>query len=235
MVRSDPPLREPGTRAHPYTPLRFGQATLAGYRTHSCACQTFTCPLCPCAWMRGTWTSSSSHRRPASFLHSAMRCCGRGGFQTRPYGTSSWNLFRRDADGEGWSQYLPGPCDRCLWMVRSMSVSCAAVVRIVAYSHRCNRSSAVRGGGRGGFQTRPYGMGNVRSETRNVLNTGCKCEGTWTVTCLVRRLGFPGLRATVPGCPRCTGVCGPMPLRPGSRVHSNCAAKARCQQSPEGR
>ena len=39
-------------------------------------------------------------------------------------------------------------------------------VWIVAFTHRCNRSSAVSGGGRGGFQTRPYATGNGRSETR---------------------------------------------------------------------
>ena len=96
------------------------------------------------------------------------RCCGRGGFQTRLYATGnvrSETRLLRDGFGQTYPRTLPlcfgqvniagygrnlpksTSCawNRTTWLLMPSPSPASRVVRIVAYSHRCNRSSAVCG------------------------------------------------------------------------------------------
>ena len=97
------------------------------------------------------------------------RCCGRGGFQTRPYATG-WAMSGLKPAPTGWvrpdspthtplrfgqatlagyGRSLPKSTscawNRFTWLLMPSPSAAPRVVWIVAFSHRCNRSSAVRG------------------------------------------------------------------------------------------
>ena len=97
-----------------------------------------------------------------------VRCCGRGGFQTRPYGMGNGRSETRPygmgsvrlthghaialADKEScsriWTQFAKGTScawNRFTWLPMLSPSPAPRGVWIVAFSHRCNRSSAVRG------------------------------------------------------------------------------------------